>query len=105
MDASELKMSWFTVEEIAELLKISRSNVYQLVSRGLLAAHRIGQGRGCIRISESDLNAFLACARHVAKQSQVAPVRRRSERAGDPPAFRHLNVSRVLDSKRRPKRH
>jgi excisionase family DNA binding protein len=53
-------MNILTVKECAERLKISPACVYQLVSERKIAHARIGCGRGAIRITEQDLQAFLA---------------------------------------------
>jgi excisionase family DNA binding protein len=53
-----------TVEETAERLSCSRSAVYQLCAARLLPHTRVGLGRGRIRISEADLEVYLA-SRHV----------------------------------------
>lgn len=52
----------FTVNEVAEQLRVSRSVVYALIDAGKLVSHRIGLGRGTIRVAEEDLAAYLdAC--------------------------------------------
>lgn len=48
-----------TVAETAERLRCSRALVYQLCERGRLPHHRLGVGRGTIRVSEGDLEMFL----------------------------------------------
>ena len=48
-----------TVKQASAALGVSATCVYQLVARGRLACHRIGLGRGAIRISESDLEAYI----------------------------------------------
>jgi excisionase family DNA binding protein len=48
-----------TIKEVADRLRVSRTCVYQLVERGKLACHRIGLGRGAIRISVDDLAEFI----------------------------------------------
>lgn len=67
-----------TPAEAAEALNVSRSLVYQLVETGKLPCHRIGKGRGAIRLSEHDLLDFLSENR-VSKQSGEAkrPPRRK----------------------------
>ena len=52
-------MDLFTVAEVAERLRVSATCVYQLIEKGSLACHRIGIGRGTIRVAESDLLRFL----------------------------------------------
>jgi excisionase family DNA binding protein len=51
------------VRDTAERLNVSESCVYQLIEAGKLPCHRIGNGRGAIRISEADLNDYLASCR------------------------------------------
>ena len=58
----------FTVKEIAQRLRVSATCVYQLIERGKIACHRIGTGRGTIRISEEDLTAFLTSCREVSEE-------------------------------------
>jgi excisionase family DNA binding protein len=48
-----------TVKAAAERLEISPSLVYALCAAGKLRCHRIGLGRGCIRIDEEQLADFL----------------------------------------------
>jgi len=51
------------VSEVANRLNVSAQCVYQLIAAGRLAAHRIGMGRGTIRIAEVDLEHFLLSAK------------------------------------------
>ena len=60
-----------TVRQTAEFLNVSQSLVYQLVDRGRLACHRIGAGRGTIRISREDVDAFLANCREAPEQPKA----------------------------------
>jgi excisionase family DNA binding protein len=53
-----------TVSNVAKRLNVSQSCVYQLVDSGRLPCHRIGVGRGAIRVSEADLADYLASCRH-----------------------------------------
>lgn len=48
-----------TVNEVAERLKCSPALIYQLCADGRLAHHRLGTGRGTIRITENSLQEFL----------------------------------------------
>lgn len=59
MEHSDHQPRMFTVREVATRLRVSPSLVYQLVEAGKLACHRIGTGRGAIRISLLDLEAYL----------------------------------------------
>ena len=54
-----------TVKEAATRLEISLSLCYLLIAEGRLPHRRIGQKgrRGCIRVTEEDLTAFLASIR------------------------------------------
>jgi len=61
--------SFLTIREVAELLKLSQSSVYQLIEAGRLAHHRIGQGRGAIRVLEADLQSYLdQCRQGIAEK-------------------------------------
>ena len=54
----------YTPSEVAEILRISRSLVYDLIQEGTIAIHRISRGkRGPVRISEDDLQEYLAGCR------------------------------------------
>lgn len=48
-----------TVKEVAARLRVSGTCVYQLIEAGKLTCHRIGIGRGAIRVAEGDLAAFV----------------------------------------------
>lgn len=62
----------YTVQEAAARLKISPATVYALINSGKLACHRIGVGRGVIRISEANIATYLeAC--HMQAAAQGAP--------------------------------
>ena len=58
--------------ELAERLKVSLSTIYGLIESGKIACHRIGRGRGAVRVSEPDLAAYLESCRH---EVQAVPVR------------------------------
>ena len=62
-----------TVSDAAERLSVSVSCIYQLVEKRKLSHHRLGLGRGTIRFSESDLEAFLQAA-HVEPQRLTTAV-------------------------------
>ena len=59
-----MKTSLLTVEQAAEQLQVSKSIVYSLNEAGRLACHRIGLGRGTIRISTMDIESYLDACRH-----------------------------------------
>jgi excisionase family DNA binding protein len=54
-----------TVKQFAERAEISLSLAYLLIAEGRVPHRRIGQRgrRGCIRITEDDLRAFLELAK------------------------------------------
>lgn len=52
-----------TVKEVAARLKISVSGVYALIASGKLSAYGLGAHGGSLRISEPDLEAYLATCR------------------------------------------
>ena len=62
-------MDLMTVKEVAHRLRVSASLVYQLVDAGKLACHRIGNGRGAIRIRPDDLANYLQVCRREASTS------------------------------------
>ena len=47
------------VHRVAQILSCSRSHVYELISRGLISATRIG-GRHGVRVPEKSLSSFIA---------------------------------------------
>lgn len=49
-----------TVQEVATRLRCSRGLVYGLCLQGKLEHHRLGLGRGTIRIKETAIESFLA---------------------------------------------
>jgi excisionase family DNA binding protein len=54
------QIQFFTIAEVAERLHVATRTVRRWIEAGHLVAHRIG---GVVRISESDLRAFLAVHR------------------------------------------
>ena len=68
-----------TVKQAAARLEVSAATVYALVSAGKLRCHRVGLGRGAIRISDEHLAAFLAGSEPVIRAVTMpvpVPVRR-----------------------------
>lgn len=74
-----------SVRDVAEQLNVSQRCVYDLVAKGLLPHHRIGIGRGSIRIDPDDLARFLA-DRRVDQQPET---RRRAAQ----PKLKHIRLS------------
>ena len=50
---------YYTSEQVAEILNLKRGTVQKLVREGKLKAVRTGGARKMIRISESELQAYL----------------------------------------------
>jgi excisionase family DNA binding protein len=51
---------FYTVKEVAELLRVSESSVRNYVHRGIIKAIRIGAGkRATIRIPQSEIDALI----------------------------------------------
>jgi excisionase family DNA binding protein len=51
-----------TVKQVAFRLEVSSATIYALVAAGKLKCHRVGLGRGAIRISEEHVAEFLTAA-------------------------------------------
>ena len=59
-----------TVNEAANRLRVSTATVYALISSGKLACHRVGVGRGVIRISNDQIDRYLdGCQSSVAARA------------------------------------
>ena len=56
-------MQLLKVSEVAEILRLGESTVYDLVSKGKIAGFRIGLANGGIRIAQEDLDRYLASSR------------------------------------------
>ncbi len=67
-----------SVKDVAERLNVSSSIIYGLVDAGQIVCHRIGIGRGAIRISEEDLARYLKSCRDADSSSR--------------PKLRHINL-------------
>lgn len=77
--------AYLTVKQTASHLQISDSAVYALVQSGKLASHRVGNGRGTIRISRDDLSQFIDGCRVEFELQELAPAHRR-------PKLRHIRL-------------
>lgn len=62
--------------ELADRLNVSLSTVYGLIESGKLACHRIGCGRGAVRVSEDDLTEYLESCRSKPKAVPVQSIHR-----------------------------
>jgi excisionase family DNA binding protein len=79
-----------SVQQVASRLGISRGSVYELVKTRRLAAHRVGSGRGTIRISEGDLRDYLGRCRTGGEEVRERLVGVPSRRA-----LKHIKVGRA----------
>ena len=66
-----------TVKDIAAYFQVDAKTVYGLIEEGLIVCHRIGLGRGTIRVSEKDLASYLASVRCVAAEPSRTTRRKR----------------------------
>jgi len=57
-----------STQEVAELLHVSRSTIYELIRRGELHSYRIGRK---VRFTQDDVDAYIARARHEQKVRRV----------------------------------
>jgi excisionase family DNA binding protein len=78
----------FTVKQVAEQLSVSVTCVYQMISQGRIACHRIGLGRGAIRVASEDLTAFVESCRREEKPNQIASLPAPAARK----RFKHLRL-------------
>lgn len=77
-----------TVKQVAEQLSVSVTCVYQMISQGRIACHRIGLGRGAIRVASEDLTVFIESCRREEKSNQEASLPAPAVRK----QFRHLRL-------------
>ena len=77
-----------TVKQAAAYAEVSTNLVYQWCRLGVLPHIRLGSPgkRGCIRISPSDLDAFLASCRVEGEKQNATPPRKAKD------GFKHLRV-------------
>ena len=65
------------VAEAAKYLEVSESLVYKLCKRGLIAHHRVGIGRGTVRIDVEQLRAYKDLCLVGLASSYVEPIRKK----------------------------
>jgi excisionase family DNA binding protein len=85
-----------SVKDVAARLKVSLATVYNLIQDAEIECYRIGRGRGTVRVSEDQLQAYLEKAR---KQGGVRMPRPAQQPPGQ--TFKHLDGDRLLDAWRR----
>lgn len=59
-----------STQEVAELLHVSRSTIYELIRRGEINSYKIGRK---VRFTQDDVDAYIARSRH---ENSVQPVKR-----------------------------
>jgi excisionase family DNA binding protein len=69
------KPDFLTVKQVAERLGVSNASVYRLIEAGQLSAHRIGVGRGTLRVSEAALESYLRSVEVVVGGEDFRPSR------------------------------
>jgi excisionase family DNA binding protein len=72
------------VKEAADRLDVSIATVYALVASGRLRCHRIGIGRGAIRISEEQLTDYL--------KESLSEIIQEPPLVNDPPRLKHIRL-------------
>lgn len=58
----ERHMRLFTLQEVAETMRVSQRTVRRLIKRGDLAAYKVGD-RGQLRVKERDIEGYLESQR------------------------------------------
>ena len=71
-----------TIKEVAELLKLAESTIYELIAKGKLVACHFGPHGGAKRIRDDDLQAYIESCRTVPSGTKPRPKRTR---------LKHLN--------------
>lgn len=64
-----------TVRSVAERLGVSQALIYQLSADGRLPCYRIGLGRGAIRFTEQDVQAYLDSCKQSGEHAKSATPR------------------------------
>lgn len=64
-----------SVKAVARLLSVSPKTIYKIISKGTLKAHRVGVGRGTIRVSEDQLSEYLRECEKTTKPHQAIQLR------------------------------
>ena len=93
--AASPSVQFLTIREAAGLLRVSESTVRNAIRAGQLRAFRFGLRGGSIRLSPTDLEAYMAACATEADRVQIAP---RRPCGG---AFQNLNAAKLLAAWRR----
>jgi len=81
--ATDQQPRLLTVRDVAEVLQLSPACVYAMVAEGKLVVHRVGTGRGSIRVNRRDLDDYLDSCREQSQRSRPRPPR---------PRLKHLKL-------------
>lgn len=65
-----------SAQEVADILHVSKSTIYELIRRGEINSYKIGRK---VRFTQDDVDAYIARSRH---EQSVQPVRRVEVRSG-----------------------
>jgi excisionase family DNA binding protein len=102
-----MPLDLLTVKDAAGLLRLSTGAVYALCKSGTLPHHRLGQGRGAIRIDRLDLLHYVEACKTAAAPvggggSPAASVGTAAPQRPlpSPSGFKHLRLDRLLDVQR-----
>jgi excisionase family DNA binding protein len=60
---------FYRVKTVAEAFDVSAATIYRAVASGALAAHRLGTGRGAVRIPGTALRDYIAACALTAKSA------------------------------------
>lgn len=52
-------MTLFSVKEVATQFGVNPHSVYRMIAAGTLRGHRLGLGRGTLRISQDEIRRYL----------------------------------------------
>jgi len=64
-----MEREFYTVKELAELLRVTPMTIYRLISRGEIPVHNIG---GSKRLSRPDVEAYLRRVRTIVADDYLA---------------------------------
>ena len=86
--ALDLKRPLYTVQELADYMKVTPMTIYRLIESGELTAKSIGDS---VRFFPEDVEAFLAAAKHRKSKrgrKRGSKVKRKKEASPPPPKRR-----------------
>jgi excisionase family DNA binding protein len=67
-------MTFYTVPELEQMLKLSKSQIYALIEDGRMHCHRFTRGRnGAIRVSQAQLDEYLRATEETGAPDKTSP--------------------------------